>query len=378
MRRARAFATLSLGCTAALVAAGVGPASAGGSHGGGGGGSSARVVLDDLSSPKGLALDPDGNPVVGQGAFGPPGPIVQVLQGRRGVRTVDITDPINTIDVAVSRDGQHGWALVQGPDGPDGPSGPEGTQDPDGILYHRSPDGTISVGLNINTWRLPESEGGANVPDPSDQDDNPYESNPYGLAVLPNGDALVADAAGNMVIRVTPEGAAEVVAYFGTEEVAPGATAEAVPTSIAVGRDGAIYVGELKGFPFVPGSSHVWRFRIDRDGKPAECTVGQLHDCRVAADGLTAIQDIALGRDGSLYVYELAADGVLAFEEALGSGGPVPFPPAVLLKVKNGHQRELAAGELSQPGGVAVSRSGRVYVTDNIFTPGGGRLLRIT
>jgi hypothetical protein len=26
-----------------------------------------------------------------------------------------------------------------------------------------------------------------------------------------------------------------------------------VPTSVAIGKDGAIYVGELKGFPFRPG-----------------------------------------------------------------------------------------------------------------------------
>ena len=33
----------------------------------------------------------------------------------------------------------------------------------------------------------------------------------------------------------------------------PEITAEAVPTSVAIGKDGAIYVGELKGFPFRPG-----------------------------------------------------------------------------------------------------------------------------
>src|SRR5215213_10004999 len=159
MRRTRAFATLSLGCTVGLVVAGVGPASAGGGRGGGDGhgGSSARVVLDTLSSPKGLALDPFGNPVVGQGAFtGPEGaaPIVWVLQGRNGPRTVDITDPLNTIDVALSRDGRDGWALVYGPDGPDLPGGPDNSDGPDAYLYHRALDGTTTEVLDVNTWRL--------------------------------------------------------------------------------------------------------------------------------------------------------------------------------------------------------------------------------
>ena len=43
-------------------------------------------------------------------------------------------------------------------------------------------------------------------PDPVDQDNFPEESNAYGLTVLPNGDALVADAAANDIVRVTPDG----------------------------------------------------------------------------------------------------------------------------------------------------------------------------
>ena len=41
-----------------------------------------------------------------------------------------------------------------------------------------------------------------------------------------------------------------------------------------------------------------------------------------------------------------------------------------------GHKvRELAAGKLSQPGGVVVTKAGTVFVTDGIF--GDGRLLKI-
>ena len=47
----------------------------------------------------------------------------------------------------------------------------------------------------------------------------------------------------------------------------------------------------------------------------------------------------------------------------------------MLLKVKGHKRTELAAGELSQPGGVSVARDGTVFVTDGMFTD--GRLLRI-
>ena len=90
------------------------------------------------------------------------------------------------------------------------------------------------------------------------------------------------------------------------------------------------------------------------------------------ADGsVTAIQDIALGVGPHLYVYEVAADGVLAFEEGFATG---EFPPAVLLEARGRNRKELAPGELSEPGGIVVDGQ-RVYVTDGVFT--GGRLLNV-
>jgi glucose/arabinose dehydrogenase len=50
----------------------------------------------------------------------------------------------------------------------------------------------------------------------------------------------------------------------------------------------------------------------------------------------------------------------------------------VLLEVsRKGRIRELAEGKLSQPGGVVVAKDGAVFVTDNVFTEFGGRLLRV-
>ena len=87
---------------------------------------------------------------------------------------------------------------------------------------------------------------------------------------------------------------------------------------------------------------------------------------------LAASQDIAFGPDKKLYVLELAKGGVLAFEAGFETG---EFPPAVLLKLGKHGRSEVARGQLSEPGGIAFSRSGKLYATDGVFSD--GRLLRI-
>jgi hypothetical protein len=345
---------LTLGSSAALVAlllTAATPASAK---------PAAQVLLTGLASPKAVTIALDGtNPVLGQGAFGPPGPVIeyQVSGPHRG-DTVNVFDPVNLVDIAYTPDGA-AWGLGG-----------------DHMLYRVAPDGSVEAVLNIRQYQRQD-------PDPVDQDDFPEESNPYGLTALPSNDVLFADAANNDLVRVTPEGDATTVARFDLQSVStshlgpdsglpPTITAESVPTSVTIGPDGAAYVGELKGFPFRPGTSHVWR--VDPDAHDAWCSVRTPDpSCTVYASGLTAIQDIAFNpHTGKLYVYELAADGVLAFEAGFESGD---FPPAVLLEVTKYQRRQLAAGQLSEPGGVAVSHNGTIFVTDGMFSD--GRLLQI-
>jgi sugar lactone lactonase YvrE len=354
-------AAVALGVAVLTVVAGASPADAksNGDHDGAREGE-IRVLLTDLSSPKGVDFF-HGSVLIGQGAFGPPGPVLELHRRGPDRGTVDeLTDPVGLVDLAAAEDGS-GWGI--------------GSQD--GVLYRRAIDGTISAVLNLHEYQ-------ASDPDPYDQDDFPEESNPYGLAVLPNGDALVADAAGNDIVRVAPDGSATTIARFDLETIKtdhlppdfglpPEITAEAVPTTVALGPDGHIYVGLLNGFPFRPGASRVWR--IDPDAEGALCSVNTPdEDCTVYAEGFTAIQDIAFDpNDGTLYVLELAEDGVFAFEAGFETG---EFPPAVLLEVeKDGDREELARGELSQPGGIDVARNGNLFVTDGVFTS--GRLLRI-
>jgi hypothetical protein len=136
-------------------------------------------------------------------------------------------------------------------------------------------------------------------------DGGEIDSNPYGVAALGANKALVADAAGNSVLHVNANGRVNWVATL-PDELAPTDNAkqlagcpdappdfafvcdlpdmipgQAVATSVAVGPDGAWYVGELRGFPAPTGMSKVWR--IEPGTRHAHC--GSDPRCTVAFDG---------------------------------------------------------------------------------------------
>ena len=134
---------------------------------------------------------------------------------------------------------------------------------------------------------------------------------------------------------------------------------DAVPTTVALGPDGDYYVGQLTGFPFPAGGANVYRV-------PAQGGVPEVY-----AGGFTAIIDVAFGRDGSLYVLEIAKNGLLAAFEGNDWTG------ALIRVARNGTRTEIASGLLFAPGGVAVGSDGALYVTNNSIFSGSGQVLRI-
>ena len=316
-----------------------------------------NVLLDDLNSPKAIAAG--GHSVfVGQGWAGLPDPVLEYrLTGRQRGTAREISDAIGVTDIAGTPDGA-AWAI--------------GT---DGMLYRAASLGGTPVAVfDIVAYQAVDIDE-----DDQDVPANPGESNPNGLAALRNNDVLIADAAGNDLLRVNADGDAVTVARWPVELVPsnfPGPSelpAEAVPTTVAIGPDGWAYVGQLVGFPGTPGTAHIWR--VNPNAEDAVCSV-EVSDpnCSVWKSGFTSIFDIAFDpHNRTLYVYEIAEDGWPAFEAGFEPDGE--FPPAVLLKVKGGKTTELLRGQLSQPGGVAVTNGGSVYVTDGMFT--GGRLVKV-
>lgn len=230
--------------------------------------------------------------------------------------------------------------------------------------------------------------------DPDDQEGVPEDSNPFGLAALRDGTVLVADAAGNDLLRVWPSGRIKTVARLmpRTVEVPEGLPdvppeeggplppagtpilAEAVPTSVTVGRDGYWYVGELRGFPGTPGTAQIWRIKPGTTNATCDPEDPWRGHCKRYADGLTSIIDLAAGSRG-IYALELSKMGWLAFE--LGLPGAEVGGLFLVRPRRSGHSRhyphaavrELVRDQLILPGGVDV-KHGSVYVVGPLFGPG--------
>jgi hypothetical protein len=188
------------------------------------------------------------------------------------------------------------------------------------------------------------------------------ESNPF--AVLALRDArVVTDAAGNTLLRVSPEGEISTLAVFPQRLVdAPPSLGlprgtqlpmDAVPTSVAVGPDGALYVGELTGFPFPVGGARIYRV------VPGEAP-------EVYADGFTNVIDIAFEGDGSLLVLEIAKHSLLSDD-----------PTGALIRLKpDGSRQTLLSEGLERPTAVAIGYDALVISNCGVCA-GDGQVIRV-
>jgi hypothetical protein len=207
------------------------------------------------------------------------------------------------------------------------------------------------------------------------------ESDPFDLARL-SGKVYIADAAANDIL-VYDSGKLDWVASLPKHNVAtewlkravgcPSGPpdvcglprrmdADPVPTSVAVGPDGMLYVGELTGFPATPGESRIWR--IDPNARHVVC--GQSPSCvQVNTGPFTSIIDLIFGPDGTAYVVELDERSWLAAEEGFGVGGTVDACEP------NGLTWSCVARNTNLPFPTAVAlRDGKLYSTLFAVVPG--------
>jgi hypothetical protein len=217
--------------------------------------------------------------------------------------------------------------------------------------------------------------------------------NPFDVAAIARGKTLVSDAGGNSLLLVTKDGAIDWVATLpqalastanikGLFDCPAGPPdicndlpaqipAQAVATSIAIGPDGAYYMGELKGFPAPTGESRIWR--IEPGANHATC--GSSPACRVVADGFTSIVDLAFGSDGTLYVVELDEASWFAVEvEAVrhkALGGTVNA-----CNLGAGTCTTLAS-DLPMPIAVTVGNDGEVFALIGALIPGGASVISL-
>lgn len=176
------------------------------------------------------------------------------------------------------------------------------------------------------------------------------ESNPYAVLVLP-GEVLVADAGANDVVRYQDGKLSlfKLIPGLQTGNCAGPPTdnvnCDSVPTALAVGPDGLIYVGCFFG---PPGTAEV--LALDP------------HTGRVVRtiSGLTGVNGLAVGRDGSVYVSQLFTQ--------FGANGPDPNSGEVTRIRPDGTQ---TSTPVPAPAGLAIVGHS-LYVSAWSISPASG------
>jgi hypothetical protein len=323
-----------------------------------------EVVATGLDNPRGLTVGPDGAVYVAESGAGGTRPCLPGPEG--GPVCFGKTGAVTRIDDAGQTRVLTGLPSIATKGAGTSALGPSDVA----FGHHGKMYVTVGLGLETavamkipaladmgelvraranGTWRsiadLAAFEHTAN-PTADERDSNPN-------SVFPTKSGfIVADAGGNDIVKVKRNGRIDVLATLPNRMIG-GASVDEVPTSAVVGPDGALYVGQLTGFPFPAGAARV--YRIDYDG-----------DLEVFAKGFTNIIDIAFDEDENLYVLEISKNG-------LTSGDPT----GALIRVdEDGDDWELVTDDLMMPGGLAI-HGDHAYVSNISVVPGKGEVVRI-
>ena len=326
---------------------------------------STAAAAETFSSPLfGLNTAPNGDLLVADGGAG-------VVKLRDGSASLHVPLPLVSDVSAIGTSSL--WAVRGGTD----------PRADSGQALLRLSKGNNRIIANLFQFEQANDPDGGPVPD----------SNPFDVQSLGGGAALVADAGGNDLLRVDNQGNVELLAVFPPEIVStadlknlfgggcpdnpanpfcglpPAIPAQAVPTSVAVGSDGAYYVGELKGFPAPKNESRIWRVSPGATGLTCPNP-----DCTLVFDGgFTSIIDLAVGPDGLLYVVELDEMTWFAVEFGLpgAAGGTINA-----CDVMAGTCDEVATG-VPIVTAIAFGKDGRLWATRNALIPGAAEVVEI-
>lgn len=209
---------------------------------------------------------------------------------------------------------------------------------PDGI-YAIDGGGSARLVADIGAWVEANPVSGS----PADSDV---------VAMTAAGGALwVVESSGGQLLRVTPDGDIERVADLSEGNMQP--------HGIAAAPDGSFYMGFLTQAPYVEGAAKV--VNITADGAVTDVWTG-----------LTAVTDVAIGPDGTLYALQLGTpDGDHPLSVMPGTGK--------VLRQAGPDSAEEVAANIDAPLAMAFGPDQGLYVsTPAIVTePGHGAVIRL-
>jgi hypothetical protein len=185
-------------------------------------------------------------------------------------------------------------------------------------------------------------------------DENPdgdiISSNPIDLAVGDDGTLYIANAGCNCVMKWTEADGIQTFASWMIED-------NPVPTSVAIGTEGDIYVGFLTGFPFPAEGSRIEQWSA----------AGELVH---TYPGLTLVTDVLVDDEGVIYAVQMAS--------GFGDSGYIPESGSVVIVSDDG-LTPIAEG-LNYPFGIAKDADGGMVLSVNAaFSPeDSGQVIRLS
>jgi hypothetical protein len=186
------------------------------------------------------------------------------------------------------------------------------------------------------------------------------DSNPYAVLAVSSQLQYVIDAGANTLNEVGPNGEIRIVAYFPNPFVS-----DAVPTCVAKGSDGYLYVGTLALVPNIIAGPQSKVYRVS----PSLPGIQFLTAADVWASGFHPITGCGFG-PGGFYVTEFSVHFPVT---DLGDVVKIAVNPDGTA----GARTVMGAGVLHHPNGFAAGPDGSIYVSNNSTSIGTGEVVRV-
>ena len=298
------------------------------------------VIVDGLNAPRGIFYDADGNLWVveaGQGGdltveleFGPLG-----VGGSGALKMVAPDGTVEDVILNLPSQGPPGSAR--------GAQDVMVTNDAIWLLVGETPENLLlshslleidrelhRIQTYVDLWTLEATQN---------PDGDIVNANPVGFFVSAEGRFYIANAGCNCVMTWAEGEEVSVFASWTIDD-------NPVPTSVAQGPDGSVYVSFLTGFPFPQGGSRIEQYSAD----------GELMN---TVEGLTSVVDLLVADDGTIYAVEHGVFG----DQGWDAGRIVAVDA-------DGNITEVMGG-LTRPWGLATTPDGGLVVVDDSVSENG-------